>query len=160
MPRGIFPRPSLRELFLSRIDKRGPMGHHWSTGRKIGRCWSWSGALMKSGYTQIGNAGRREYGHRASYMLFVGPIPKRRQIDHLCRNRGCVNPKHLEAVTQRTNIRRGLAGENLIIMARAKTHCSQGHPYNRENTYRRPMGGRACRECMRTRTRAWRARAA
>lgn len=73
-------------------------------------CWEWQGYVMKSGYGQAGHNRRVEGVHRLSYMVFVGPIPEGLHIDHLCRNRRCIKPAHLEPVTQAENNRRcGLA---------------------------------------------------
>jgi len=84
--------------------------------------------------------------HRAVYQLLVGPIPLGLQIDHLCRNRVCVNPAHLEAVTQRENIRRSDPGKH----HRNKTHCPHRHPYSGRNLIvRKRTGARRCRECER-----------
>lgn len=80
-----------------------------------------------------------------SHELHKGPIPEGLVIDHLCRNRGCVNPDHLEAVTQRENI---LRGEGLAAANARKTHCPKGHPYSGENLYVVPSSGRRqCRIC-------------
>ena len=112
-------------------------------------CWSWTGHHNADGYTVVGIAGKLLKAHRVIYELLVGPIPDGMTIDHLCRNRGCVNPAHLEPVTRRENIVRGdtLPGRNL-----RKTHCPQGHPYDEENTewYR---GYRYCRACRKLRLR-------
>lgn len=81
--------------------------------------------------------------HRWSYEFHVGPIPEGLDLDHLCRNRGCVNPDHLEPVTREENIRRAFA---------TVTHCPSGHPYSDENTYVRPgTVHRKCRACARQR---------
>jgi hypothetical protein len=69
-------------------------------------CWEWQGYVMKSGYGQAGHNRRPQYVHRLSYAVFVGPIPDGLHIDHLCRNRRCIKPTHLEAVTQAENNRR------------------------------------------------------
>ena len=94
---------------------------------------------------------KKTYAHRWSYEYHVGPIPDGLVLDHLCRNPPCVNPAHLEPVTQVENLRRGegWSGENA-----RKTHCPEGHPYEASNTRIRKDGSRACRECMRARDRA------
>ena len=93
--------------------------------------------------------------HRFVYERLVGKIPEGLQIDHLCRVRHCANPAHMEAVTQRENILRGMspAAENA-----RKTHCPQGHPYEGENLFTYNQGRfRRCRACDRERGRQWRA---
>jgi hypothetical protein len=84
--------------------------------------------------------------HRLSYEEFVGPIPESHDIDHLCGQRACLNPAHLDPVTHRENLRRGggFAGVNA-----RKTHCKQGHPLEGANVYEHPTNGRYCRECKR-----------
>jgi len=115
-------------------------------------CWRWigGGGRGKGGYVQVSSAGRSVMAHRWAYELLVGPIPEGLTIDHLCRVTDCVNPAHLEVVTQRTNNLRsgGVAGRNVV-----KTHCPQGHPYDDANTYRRPDGGRDCKLCINERSR-------
>jgi len=107
---------------------------------------------MTDGYGRFWLKGRWIGAHRASYLLFVGPIPPAKQLDHLCRNRRCVNPLHLEIVTQQENIARGLTGK-LNHRNAKKTHCKRGHEFTEENTYPTPGGGRKCRECELTRMR-------
>jgi hypothetical protein len=107
-------------------------------------CWVWLGALNK-GYGEISVMGKRRYAHQASHELFVGPLTVGLHFDHLCRNRACINPDHLEQVTIRVNI---LRGEGLAAKNAAKTHCPQGHPYDLLNTYIYPKNnGRHCRAC-------------
>jgi hypothetical protein len=90
--------------------------------------------------------------HRWSYEYHVGPIPDGLQLDHLCRVRRCVNPWHLEPVTNRVNSQRGKAGAVNAARQEAKEFCPYGHPYSPENTYQRPdRNGRDCRRCMRAR---------
>lgn len=84
--------------------------------RTPGGCWLWQGALNTKGYAVLsvgGRGGRRHYAHRLSYEIHVGPIPAGLQIDHLCRVRRCVNPAHLEPVTNRENVLRGIAARQL-----------------------------------------------
>ena len=110
-----------------------------------GGCWTWGGALDVSGYGTFYVDNKQIKAHRWAYEFMVGPIPMGYQIDHLCRNRACVNHSHLEAVTQQENIRRGEVGRN----SREKTHCPSGHPYDEKNTYITKSGSRSCRACKR-----------
>lgn len=105
-------------------------------------CREWMGAKSAAGYGQVSFNGKRTYVHRVMYEVFYGPIPDGLTIDHLCRNRGCCRPEHLEAVTHRVNMSRGSWA--------IKTHCPQGHPYDEANTmYRKTKygRGRVCRTC-------------
>jgi hypothetical protein len=106
-------------------------------------CWDWQGDIQKDGYGKLASA----LAHRLSYRLFKSEIPADLTIDHLCRNRRCVNPDHLEVVTKRINTLRGISPS--AIHAR-KTHCPYGHPYDLINT-RWYKGTRHCRECSRKR---------
>lgn len=106
-------------------------------------CWLFVGMVAAdSGYGRIGH----EYAHRISYQAFVGPIPDGLHIDHVksrgCLSRLCINPAHLEAVTQQENNRRVTAES-----------CRKGHPWTEENTYVCPDGRRFCRTCQRIRSR-------
>ena len=105
-------------------------------------CWLWLGKPKESGYGRFHFAGRTEYAHRASYRLFVGPIPAGLTLDHLCRTPLCVNPDHLEAVTMRENLLRGTGPS--AANAR-KERCKHGHPFTHVNS----RGERVCRTCLR-----------
>jgi hypothetical protein len=116
-------------------------------------CWEWDGAHNRDGYgtAYTTPTGARPLGaHRVIYELLIGPIPEELEIDHLCRNRGCVNPDHMEPVLKSVNL---LRGEGVGARSARKTHCPQGHPYDTENTRITPDGSRKCRTCHRERER-------
>ena len=111
-------------------------------------CWLWN-AADRSGYGTTWKEGARKgdkdvLAHVEVYERLVGPIPRGLELDHLCRVPSCVNPAHLEPVTHRENILRGISPA--AIHAR-KTECPKGHKYDGENLYRRPDGSRLCRAC-------------
>ena len=117
---------------------------------KTDACWVWQGCRHQ-GYGQI-NTGSRKDGtrrvkgaHIVSYNLFKGEIPNGLEIDHLCRNRACVNPDHLEAVPHQVNTVRSPI---VVWKARkARTHCTRGHEYSEVNTHIERDGSRSCRQC-------------
>jgi hypothetical protein len=109
-----------------------------------GGCWEWTGRITPQGYGTISLAGKSHRAHRLSYEALVGPIPDGLGLDHLCRNRPCVNPDHLEPVTQSVNTKRGFGIGTKHSMV---THCPKGHEYDEFNTYERPDGGRGCHKC-------------
>ena len=115
-------------------------------------CWLWFGAMNGVGYgiLTISRDGwqRPALAHRLSYEQTYGPIPDGLVVDHLCRVPRCINPKHLEAVTVRVNLLRGV---NPAATNARKTQCDNGHPFTDSNTYIRPgyPTHRACRACHR-----------
>jgi len=118
-------------------------------------CWLHHGERLWNGYTRVWIDRRHVLAHRAVYELLIGPIPKGMQLDHLCRERSCVNPDHLEVVTPQEN---ALRGEGIGGINARKTHCPRDHPYTPENTVG-PEGNRQCRTCSRDRGRRRRAEA-
>lgn len=121
----------------------------WTKVRKTKACWLWLAGLDGHGYGKFTEGGRQRAAHRLAYEALVGPIPAGMQLDHLCRTRRCVNPAHLEPVTNRENAARGDAGMARAAQQLAKTHCPAGHPFAGDNVQFRPDGRRRCRECRR-----------
>lgn len=126
---------------------------------EIDRCWVWKGSLSRAGYGRLtireGGKKMTKSAHRVSYETFVGKIPVGLTIDHLCKNKACINPDHLEAVSQKVNVHRA---NPLWKQEAARTHCPQGHEYTEDNMYKYKTrsGGvcRNCKTCMKARTRA------
>ena len=108
-------------------------------------CWEYR-SQPKSVYPTFRWNGRRSPVARIAYEECVGPIPKGLTIDHLCKNTCCVNPRHLEAVTQTVNT---LRGDGPCAKNLRKTHCKHGHELSGKNLRMRQTGGRACRTCIR-----------
>lgn len=119
-------------------------------------CWIWNLAHNTENYAVFNIArGHQMVAHRVAYIALRGPIPAGMVLDHRCRNRWCVNPFHLDVVTQRENILRGTSPASWHVH---KRFCIHGHRYDAGNTYLRPGGGRACRTCKRISERRRRAR--
>ena len=136
-------------------------------------CLIWSGRMNQSGYGQIGisrnhaaelGIGQTILVHRLAWDLANGPVPDGLQLDHLCRNRSCINVAHLELVTPSQNVRRGdgpvlsalrLQARRALQREAYKTHCKHGHALTPDNVYADKRGFRTCRECQRERSRVW-----
>lgn len=131
---------------LSTAPKQSAEDRFWSKVDVAGVCWEWTAGTAR-GYGHFYFEGKDVGAHRWAWEYLVGPIPPGLELDHLCRNPPCVNPDHLEPVTQRLNVERGAVPR----LRAAKTHCPQGHPYDEVNTYRNPAkpNSRQCRACTR-----------
>lgn len=125
--------PAEDRLWLN-VDRRGP-----------GECWPWTGSL-EDGYGRLRVAsGKRMPAHRFAWTLVNGPVPDGMVMDHLCRNRACCNPAHVEPVSNRENLMRG---DTHAARNSAKTRCIRGHDFTEENTYVDPLGRRCCKSCQ------------
>lgn len=124
----------IEDRFWTKVDRRGP-----------DECWEWRAYRSADGYGRFNATRHRpENAHRIAYRLTVGPIPDGLQLDHLCRNRACVNPQHLEPVTVRDNVLRGVS----TAASRARqTHCKRGHELSGANLRIDGRGFRRCNAC-------------
>jgi hypothetical protein len=127
-------------------------------------CWLWIASLGSHGYGQLSSGFKKSplVTHRLVYELLVGPIPDGLHIDHLCRNRPCCNPMHLEPVTQKTNNARGVSPITLMaVAAKERGCCPKGHPHDEAHTRYNKKGHRSCKTCNNERMKAtWRERLA
>ena len=151
-------------ITLSRLDRmagpwRAPGTAQLSPGDRllanidVGEgCWEWRASVQSGGYGLLSVETRKLLVHRVMYEAFCGAIPDGLTIDHLCRNRRCVRPSHLEAVTMRENILRGTSPSAIHAL---QTHCLRGHAYDAANTHTRkpPLGSeRHCLICKHRRS--------
>jgi len=123
----------------------------WAKVDADAECWVWTGSLHPSGYGYfMAKDGKNWRSHRFAWTNLVGEIPKHMTLDHVCRNKPCVNPDHMEIVTAEENNARG--GSVSALNAR-KTHCKRGHEFTPDNLYtqyNKGKPGRMCRTCTRT----------
>lgn len=109
-------------------------------------CWIWAKAIDRCGYGRISFNGRNDMAHRVIYESLKADIPQGMQLDHLCRTPSCVNPDHLEPVTQAENLLRS------PISNSGKTHCKWGHKFTEGNILvRKDRFARICRKCLKRR---------
>lgn len=145
------------EMTAARLPRLTTEARFLAKIRKTPTCWEWTGTRNWKGYGLVSLNGRSVQAHRAVYELFVGPIPDGLQLDHLCYVKHCVNPAHLEPVTNLENNRRSWA-----VGGRAerqmKTHCPYGHAYEGDNIVPKKPRGRDCRECIKRRSREYKQR--
>jgi len=156
MPKGVYPHisPNLHPphdqrpidvRFWAKVDKNGPL---WNGTA----CWEWIGTRDRDNYGVFGVNRHPCRAARVSYEWAKGSIPIGLTIDHLCRNRCCVNPDHLEAVTIQENLLRGVGIGKTNAQ---KTHCPKGHLYTEGNTYINHKGQRECRTCRGIHHKQW-----
>jgi hypothetical protein len=137
------PQPiPAEQRFWPKVDTRGEVP---VDRPDLGPCWIWTAQRSTAGYGRFAQKWNRPVqAHRWSYEQAHGPIPSGLVIDHLCRNRACVNPAHMEPVPQRVNVLRGIS---FTAQQARQTHCKRGHKFTPENTHVSPKGERICRLC-------------
>jgi hypothetical protein len=128
--------------------RKTPQERFWQKVEKTDGCWNWKAALyIGTGYGRFCLGGGYMLAHRFSYLIVKGPIQDGLDLDHVCRNRACVNPDHLRPVSRRENLL-APGSQSLAAKHAAKTHCPSGHPYSPENTYVwKRNGQRKCKAC-------------
>lgn len=109
-------------------------------------CWLWAASTTPRGYGEFGQGGKIRRAHKWLYEQTRGHVPVGLVLDHKCRTPSCVNPEHLEPVTQRVNILRGTAPAALQAQ---QSHCIHGHELAGDNLYTKPNGARQCKACRR-----------
>lgn len=158
---GIPKNPTSYQIYITRQRESNLGQKSWNKGindnpqswlkrftpkyQVINNCWLWQGRIEPNGYGKFWKDGKTIYAHVFSYEFFNGIIPETMTVDHLCKNKSCVNPFHLDLATRVDNV---LRGNNEIARNKTKTHCPQGHEYKGENLYSAKDGSRKCNMCM------------
>ena len=132
---------------------QNPTERFFSYVQKTETCWNWIGGKNSDGYGHFWLGKRPFRSHRFVYELYRGKIPEGLDLDHLCRNRACVNPWHLEAVSTNVNTLRGFGQP---ARNARKIRCSKNHSLSGANLYIAPDGSRQCRICRVEKVRQWR----
>jgi hypothetical protein len=153
----VAPWPTTSEdAAVSDADRERSLRLFWAKVNKTQTCWLWTGARNQAGYGKLrrgGRVGKIILAHRFAYEALIGPIPCGLVIDHICRVLRCVNPAHMEPVTDRENVRRGVGPT--ATNAR-KTYCKYGHGFTEANTGETAGGNRYCLRCAYLQSRSWR----
>lgn len=136
----LIPSTAPRDRFWRHVERPSPT-----------TCWNWTGFKIR-GYGKCNYKGYPQLAHRFAYEDLVGPVPDGLTLDHLCRNRACVNPAHLEPVTNRENC---LRGESITAQNARKDVCLNGHPLTDDNLYQNRLPRRVCIICNRARAAAY-----
>jgi hypothetical protein len=138
---------------MPNVHKCGTVDRFWDKVDMTYSCWYWR-ANKRGGYGQFWYEGRFVGAHRYAYELLVGKIPEGLHIDHLCKNKSCVNPAHLDPTTNRDNLLR--AGTNPAAVNAIKTHCIKGHELKGNNLHiNKKTGQRRCNHCHNTHNRKY-----